>query len=133
SATPPPAVTPAPTARAPVRCARDLGQELDPAVKRVIALRAAAWEGDGDRVRACLAEGADPNLAWPGAARWPETARIVLDAGASPHGPEGDPCPTCVAAGLGVDSCPLCDAARHGSPDVVALLIGSGADPDAAE
>jgi hypothetical protein len=107
--------------------------DLDEAVARVVALRVATWDGDEARLRRCLQDGADPNLAWPGAARWPELTRIVLEAGASPHGPEGEPCPACVAAGLAVESCPLCDAARHGSAEVVALLVASGAEADAPD
>lgn len=116
-----------------VSCVRDLGQDLEPSLAGVLALRAATWTGDGARVKACLDEGVDPNLAWPGAARWYELTRLVLEAGASPHGPEGEPCPACVAEAVAVDSCPLCDAARHGSPEVVSLLLASGADPDAPD
>ena len=88
----------------------------------------AAMRGDGDEVRALIAEGADVNpaqgdgmtaLHWAASNRDPGLARVLLEAGAD------------VGAGTRIGHyTPLHVAAQTGAGEVVEMLLGAGSDPE---
>ena len=95
---------------------------------RTIALANAALDGDSARVRALVAEGADPNahgkddvtlLQWALLRQSKPALTALLDAGANPSLP-----------GLGGDTV-LHLAAKANDPSYLKLLLDHGADPNA--